>query len=478
MPGSGRVSDIRVRFAPSPTGYLHVGGARTAIFNWLFARREGGRFLIRIEDTDPVRSRSELSQTILDSLKWLGIESDEPVVYQSDHRERFLEAARLLIERGAAYRDYTTPEELEAMKEESRRRGERAFCFRADPETVRAAEAKRGQSDKPYAVRVFAPRGSVSWKDGVHGDITVEGQELDDFVIVRRDGSPTYHLSVVCDDHDMGITRVIRGDDHVSNTPKQISLYHALQWPVPEFAHVPLILGPDKKRLSKRTGAVAAEEYRKRGYLPEALFNYLSLLGWSPGEGDRELFTRGELEAVFSLEGVQAKSAVFDEAKLAWMNGEYLRNMGDEAALTYLLEHADKRFADREFLTRLWPMLKPRIRLPEDLARDFSYFAADPEEYDPKGMRKYYHKPGIPELLKKYRDEIEHLEPFAEAPLEECLRRLCSERNLSAGKLIHPMRLALTGKTESPGLFEVMTALGRQAVLRRIDRILTAGSPR
>ncbi|MDD5087345.1 MAG: glutamate--tRNA ligase, partial [bacterium] len=283
------MTDIRVRFAPSPTGYLHVGGARTAIFNYLFARAAGGKFVLRIEDTDPVRSRGELAQVILDGLRWLGIESDEPVVYQSDHQARFTEVAQELIRRGRAYHDFTTPDELERLRKESQARREPMFRFKADAERARAEAPARIARGEPYAVRFSASGDNVPWDDLVHGPIEFHGDEIEDFVLLRSDGTPTYHLSVVCDDHDMGITHVLRGDDHVSNTPKQILLYRAMEWPPPRFGHVPLILGPDKQRLSKRTGATSVGEFQTLGFLPQALFNFLTLLGWSPGAGDREL---------------------------------------------------------------------------------------------------------------------------------------------------------------------------------------------
>ena len=310
------MSEIRVRFAPSPTGYLHVGGARTAIFNWLYARATGGKFLLRIEDTDPVRSRGELAQIILDGLKWLGIESDEPVVYQSDRHERFISGAHELVERGTAYYDFSTPEALEEMRKQSQARHEPTFRFRADLAKVRAEAQERLSRGEPYAIRFAAPREGLAWDDLVHGRIAFAGEELEDFVLLRSNGAPTYHLSVVCDDHDMNITHVLRGDDHISNTPKQIGIYRAMGWEVPRFGHVPLILGPDKQRLSKRSGATAVGEFQERGFLSQAMFNFLTLLGWSPGSGDREIFTREELVEVFSLDGIQTKSAVFDIAKL------------------------------------------------------------------------------------------------------------------------------------------------------------------
>ncbi|MCX6600185.1 MAG: glutamate--tRNA ligase [bacterium] len=472
------MAEIRVRFAPSPTGYLHVGGARTAIFNFLFARASGGTFLLRIEDTDPVRSRGELAQIILDSLRWLGIESDEPVVYQSDRHDRFRQVARELVECGAAYQDFTTPEEIETLRRESQARRESSFRFHADPVKARADAPARLARGEPHAIRFSAPPEDVEWNDLVHGPIKFEGSQIEDFVLLRSDGTPTYHLSVVCDDHDMGVTHVLRGDDHVSNTPKQILIYRAMNWPPPEFGHVPLILGPDKQRLSKRTGATSVGEFKERGFLPPALFNFLTLLGWSPGAGDREIFTVEELKKVFAVSGIQAKSAVFDVAKLEWMNGEHLRMLDDEQALDYLMEHRGEVPVDRERLRRLWPMMKPRLRLPRDLFVDHAYFFSDPREYDPAGAVKHFADANILQRLREYTDDLSRVDTFEPQPLEAHLRAWCETRELSAGKLIHPIRLALTGKIVSPSLFELMVILGRETVLRRLHAALKfTGSP-
>jgi glutamyl-tRNA synthetase len=466
------MSEIRVRFAPSPTGYLHVGGARTAIFNWLYARAVGGTFLLRIEDTDPVRSRGELAQVILDGLKWLGIESDEPVVYQSDRKERFVEIAHELVKRGRAYYDFTTPEELDELRRQSQARKEPAFRFRADLERVQAEAPVRLANGDPYAVRFSAPREGLGWDDLVHGPIHFEGSELEDFVLLRSDGSPTYHLSVVCDDADMRVSHVLRGDDHISNTPKQIGIYRAMGWPVPRFGHVPLILGPDKQRLSKRTGATSVGEFQERGFLPQAMFNFLTLLGWSPGTGDREIFARDELVRVFSLEGIQAKSAVFDVAKLEWMNGEHLRLLDDADALDYLVRYGGGKASDAGYLTKLLPMVKPRIRLPRDLFEDSAYFFDDPTTFDAAGVAKHFADATMVARVREYRHALDSTTEFDPAALEAQLRAFCEGAGFSAGKLIHPLRLALTGKTVSPGIFEVMNALGRDTVLRRIDRAL------
>jgi len=470
------MTDIRVRFAPSPTGYLHVGGARTAIFNWLYARATGGKFLVRIEDTDPLRSRGELAQVILDGLKWLGLESDEQIVYQSDRKSRFVEVAHELVQRGAAYYDFTTLEELERLRAESQSRGEPSFRFKADLASVRVGADERIKRGEPYAVRFSAPPDGIVWKDLVHGEVAYKGDELEDFVLLRSDGSPTYHLSVVCDDHDMRISHVLRGDDHISNTPKQIALYRAMGWDVPQFGHVPLILGQDKKRLSKRTGATSVGEFQEKGFLPQALFNFLTLLGWSPGKGDREIFSRDELVQAFSVDGIQTKSAVFDEAKLEWMNGEHLRLLPDELAVDYLFAHADNSAVTRDRLRAAWPLLKPRTRMPGTLYSEQPYIFEDPTEFDPKGVEKHLADATVCLRLREYVDDLHSL-PFEAAPLEAALRERCEHWGLKAGLLIHPIRLGLTGKTVSPGLFELMELLGRETVVRRLNRLLKEHGP-
>jgi glutamyl-tRNA synthetase len=427
---------------------------------------------LRIEDTDPERSRGELAQVILDNLKWLGIESDEPIVYQSDHFDRFTGIALQLIERGAAYYDFTTKDELEEMRRQSQERKEPAFRFKVDPQQTRASIAERLKAGEPYAVRFAAPSEGIEWNDLVHGPVKYEGGELEDFVLLRSDGSPTYHLSVVCDDHDMGMTHVLRGDDHISNTPKQIALYRAMGWAVPEFGHVPLILGPDKKRLSKRTGATSVGEFQERGYLPDALFNFLTLLGWSPGKGDREIFSRAELTDVFTTAGIQPKSAVFDEAKLEWMNGEHIRALEEEAALDYLMGMRGDLDFNRDYLKKLLPLVRQRMRLPTDLFTGQRYFFEDPGDYDEQGVAKHLSDAESQTHLKEYTADLELISDFLPEALEAHLREFAEARGIKAGKIIHGIRLALTGKTVSPGLFEMMDVLGRETVLRRLNSAL------
>jgi len=369
---------IRVRFAPSPTGYLHIGGARTALFNWLLARRHGGSFVLRIEDTDVGRSSPEMVDGILDGLRWLGLDWDEgPLVggafapyFQSERLDRYRAVAEDLVANGRAYYCYCTPEELKARREEVERQGgawryDRACC-ELSAETIASFERER----RARAIRVRVPPDAMHFDDLVHGRIEFDGANIDDFVILRSDGQPTYHLSVVCDDVEMKITHVVRGDDHISNTPKHLLIYRALGAPVPSFAHVPLILGPDRKRLSKRHGATSVMEYAQQGYLPEAAVNFLALLGWSPGSGDQELFTRGELTQLFDISGISGGNAVFNPEKLDWFNQQHIFRLAPdelgrrlrpwfEAAGVWNPEYLGDRHA---WFFAVLELLKPRAR--------------------------------------------------------------------------------------------------------------------
>ncbi len=463
------MTGVRVRFAPSPTGSLHIGGARTAVLNWLYARSSGGKFLLRIEDTDPERSRGELVEPILEDLAWLGMESDEPIVYQSERLDDYRRLAEALIERGAAYRDYTTPEGLQAMREKVQEQGEAAFRFRIDRDKLRRGELSGSGA---HAIRFLAPDEDITFADGVHGDIRFPGTEIDDFVLMRRDGSPTYHLSVVTDDYAMGITDVIRGNDHISNTPKQWLIYRAMGWQPPRVAHVPLISGSDKKRLSKRHGAASVGEYRQKGYLPETLFNFIALLGWSPGKGDKEIFTRQELIDTFSISGIQKSSAVFDEAKLVWMNGEYLRNLPPTDFVALLRPYVTPPVED-DYLEKVAELLRPRLTMPSEIKEKGSYFFQEPDEWDAKGRKKHWSEPNLPARLSQYITAIESSKEFTAEALETGLRSLCESWGISAAKLIHPVRLALTGRTASPGLFEMMEVLGQSTCIRRLKRALS-----
>src|SRR4030095_6489831 len=329
------MQDVRVRFAPSPTGFLHVGGARTAIFNWLFAKNQGGKFLLRIEDTDPERSKSELSEQILRSMKWLGMEHDEAVVYQSDNISRYREVVNELVEKGKAYYAFETSEELEQKRKDAAAKKTQFKYDRASLKLDKETVQKYLTEGREHTIRFFVPDGVTEFEDIVHGKTVFNNSEIDDFVLLRSDGSPVYQIAVVVDDHDMKISHVIRGDDHLSNTPKQILLYEALEWDVPRFAHLPMILDESKKKLSKRRNTVSAEEYKIKGYLPEALFNFLTLLGFAP-ESNREIVSRNELIKMFTFNRVNKKSAVFDMKKLNWVNSEYIKT-ADEAVIAELV---------------------------------------------------------------------------------------------------------------------------------------------
>ena len=431
----------RLRFAPSPTGYLHVGGARTALFNWLYARRHGGTFILRIEDTDVERSQAEMVTGILDGLRWLGIDWDEgpetggphAPYYQSQRLDRYRAAAKELLDSGQAFED-------------------------------------------GGAIRFKVPPGKTTFSDSVHGPIEFDNEHIESFVILRSDTHPTYHLSVVVDDIDMEITHVVRGDDHISNTPKQVLLYNAFGKTPPTFAHVPLIMGADKQRLSKRHGATSVMEYEKQGYLPEAMFNFLALLGWGTGSND-ELFTKDELIQRFNLEGISGGNAVFNTDKLDWFNHQYLLKLADEDLVARVaglgpwgLEVLKK---DPARTSRVLALLRPRCKKLTDFAEQLAPFFVDPTSYDADGVKKHLAAPGMSEHLKALRDAYATVSPFDEATLEQTLRALAEARGLKAGALIHGTRLAMTGRMVSPGLFEMLALLGRDRVVARLNALVT-----
>jgi len=476
------VASVRVRFAPSPTGFLHVGGARTAIFNWLYARRHGGVFVLRIEDTDLERSSGPMARAILDGMAWLGLNADEGPFYQAAERERHVGDARRLMEDDRAYRCFCSAESIRLASEAAREAGGGyrypGTCRELDADGV----AERVAAGEPFAVRFRSPAGGdVRWEDQVHGTTAVGCDQIDDFIILRSDGSPTYNLSVVSDDAAMRITHVIRGDDHLSNTPKQILIYRALGLAPPTFAHLPLILGTDKKRLSKRHGAVSVMAYRDEGYLPEAMLNFLALLGWSPGD-DRQLMDRDELIREFDLDRVGRSGAIFDTEKLEWLNSQLLAKMPAEqleARLRPLLEEAglwDETFAGprREWFHRTLVALAARARRLADFIDRGRPFLdpSDKLDYEEKAAKKHLKGDGLAEHLRCWLARIDEIDPWEPEPLEQALRALATERDISPGKLIHPTRLALTGMGVGPGIFEVMELVGRERSRRRLQRLI------
>jgi len=427
---------VRVRFAPSPTGFLHVGGARTALFNWLYARRTGGAFLLRIEDTDRQRSSDEHTQVILDGLRWLGLDWDGEPVFQGANIRRHQEVADQLLGAERAYVD------------------EGAIRFR-----VRESE--------------------IAWDDAVHDRIAFRGDDLKDFVILRQDRTPTYNFAVVVDDHDMAVTHVLRGDDHISNTPKQIALYRALEWSTPVFGHVPMIHGPDGRKLSKRHGATAVGDYRHQGILPAAMRNFLALLGWSPG-GDREILTREELIALFSLEGIQRKPAIFDMAKLEWMNGQYLSATPPEE-LYDLVEPPLSALgvtADRDAIVRAIAAVKTRSRTTLDVARQVAVrLDSRHVVFDDKAKREIAKdETGYRAALDAAAAALRETD-WSPAGLERQLRALADARGVAAGRIFQPIRVALTGGTVSEPVNELLAVIGREQALARLAAAATAPLP-
>ncbi|MFQ5649222.1 MAG: glutamate--tRNA ligase [bacterium] len=474
---SSQTENTRVRFAPSPTGYLHVGGARTAIFNWLFARKHGGTFLLRIEDTDVERSGPEMVDAILHSMKWLGLEWDEEVVYQSARLDLYHKHIDELILNSSAYKCFCSKKTLEERRALARLE-KREYKYKQDRTCLNLSSnqvesfVKEG---RPCVVRLKLSDGQTVFRDEIYGEIKVAHSQLDDFIIQRSDGTPTYHFAVVVDDHEMGITHILRGDDHLSNTPKHVLLYQAFGWPLPVFAHVPMILGPDKKRLSKRHGATSVGEYERAGYLPEAMLNFLTLLGWSSGD-DRELFNRDELIEHFELNGISKKSAVFDEKKLEWMNGQYIMQLDDKVLQRLVMAElisaglVTEKYvaANKLLLDKILALLKPRVKRLSDVVSMSRYFFQDPQEYEEKGVRKHWKDPQLMVKFEELSGRLADLDIFTAAGIEPVMRGLAEEHGLSAAKLIHPTRLALTGVSFSPGMFEVMELLGKETVLRRL----------
>jgi glutamyl-tRNA synthetase len=480
------MSAPRVRFAPSPTGYLHVGGARTALFNWLLARKHGGVFVLRIEDTDVERSSDDMVEGILDGLRWLGLDWDEgPKIdgphgpyFQSQRLERYRATAADLVASGHAYYCYCTPETLKAKRDAAEAAGsawryDRACCALSADEI-----AERERDGAARAIRFRVPEGKTAFDDLVHGPIEFDGANIEDFVLLRSDGHPTYQLSVVADDVEMKMTHVVRGVDHISNTPKQILLYQALGAEVPRFAHVPLIHRHDKKRKSKRHGATSVSEYEPQGSLPEAMFNVLALLGWSPGD-DREIMTCDDLVSAFSLEGISGGNAVFNTEKLDWFNQQHLMRLApDELArrLKPWLEQRgvwnDNYLADRHaWLFSVLELLKPRAKRLDEFVTLGWFFWSDEIEYDSAAVAKHLRTPDMDGHLSALDTALAALESFEPAALEALLRETAEARGVKAASLIHAVRVVVTGKTVSPGLFEVLSLLGRIRVHARFSEV-------
>jgi glutamyl-tRNA synthetase len=454
---------IRTRFAPSPTGYLHIGGARTALFNWLFARHNRGKFVLRVEDTDVARSTPESIAAIIDGMKWLGLEWDEGPSFQSKRFDVYREHTQRLLKKGAAYRCWCTPEELGERRKAALAEGRTPMY---DGRCRERGEAPEG----PYAIRFKVPPGVTPFHDIVKGDISFDHKEIEDFVILRSDGTPTYNLCVVVDDATMEINYVIRGDDHITNTPKQILLYEALGYPAPGFAHLPMILGPDRTRLSKRHGATSVMAYRDMGYLPHALVNYLARLGWS--YGDQEIFSLDELIEKFSLEAVGKSSGIFNPEKLLWLNQHYIKESAPDGLIEPLLpffESMGVKAAGDKRLPAIIKTLEERARTLEEMARAGLFYFREEVEYDKKAAKKFLTTDKV-EILETLIEKLSTLEPFTEGKVEEVFNAILDKKGLKLGSVAQPVRVALTGGTVSPGIFETIEALGRVKTVQRLKK--------
>ena len=467
---------VRVRFAPSPTGALHIGGVRTAIFNWLFARHHSGKFILRIEDTDRTRSTEESIAEILDAMKWLGLDWDEGPFRQSDRLSIYQSYSQKLIQVGKAYRCYCPQVELEARRKGAEKLGkvyryEGTCRNRLDRLTT---GLKSHTTDKPYAIRLTTPEvGSIEVQDLIRGTITFDAKEIDDFIIQKTDGFPTYNFAVVIDDATMDITHVIRGDDHIANTPKQVLIYEALSQEIPKFAHVSTILGSDKAKLSKRHGATSVVAYREMGYLPEALVNFLARLGWS--YGDQEIFTKQELIEKFTLENVGKSPAVFNPDKLLWLNGWYIRNKPAEEIAEPIIPFLKKKGFQvilDERLIKIVNILRERAKTLVELANSSDYFFVDEVKYEEAARKKFLTPETLP-IFETLVERLSSLDEFTVPELQKIFGEITEKRGLKLVQIAQPVRVALTGGTVSPGIFEVMEILGKEKVIERLKRAVS-----
>jgi glutamyl-tRNA synthetase len=461
----------RVRFAPSPTGFLHIGGARTALFNWLYAKHSDGTFILRIEDTDRTRSTEEYIDAIIKGMKWLGLDWDEGPFRQTDRFEIYKSYVDKLVEERKAYHCYCSPEELEARRKEAMSQGKPVKY------NGKCRNLKEPVPGVTPVVRFRMPReGQTAVDDLIKGRITFKNEQLDDLIILRSDGTPTYNLTVVADDVDMKITHVIRGDDHLNNTPKQIQLYNAFGYSVPEFAHLPMILGSDKTRLSKREGATSVMAYYEMGYLPDALVNYLVRLGWS--YGDQEVFAIEELIKLFSFENVGKAEAVFNPEKLIWLKSQYIMNTSSEKLPDLVMSFLEKegiiaggQILDKAWLSKAIDTLKERSKTLIDLTNSLRYYIDEEVEYDEEAKAKFLNEKSR-DLLVELKDGLTSSSDFSEAEIEKLFRSIIEKHDIKLKKLAQPVRVALTGGTQSPGIFEVIDVIGKEKTIRRLERAI------
>jgi glutamyl-tRNA synthetase len=450
-----------------------VGGARTAIYNWLLAKAQKGKYVLRIEDTDQERSTESAVKQILTSLQWLGLDWDDDIWYQSQRLGRHQSIINILLETEQAYRCFCTSQELKAKRTHAASLKQNYIYDGTCRNLTSKQIMQKIEAGMAFSIRLKTPDGNTRFEDGVHGTITIKNSEFSDFIIARSDGTPVYQLAVVVDDHDMGVTHVVRGDDHISNTPKQIAIFKALNWAVPDYSHLPLILGSDKRRLSKRHGATAVEEFKEKGILPSALFNYLSLLGWAPGN-DREIMTRQELIDAFNIHRVNTGNAVFDMQKLEWMNSQYIMYLPTDEIVkdmnSMYSEEQKHRIAENPAsFSMLIDLLKPRSKNISDFVSGAQFYFKGPESFDDKGVNKFFNTAHSARWLQEIKVILRKQEDFGLEQIEHTIRKYAEKEGVGAGKVIHPLRLALTGKTISPGIFEVINLLGKEQVLDRLQ---------
>ncbi len=471
------MASVRTRFAPSPTGYLHIGGVRTALFNYLFARHHGGKFILRIEDTDRKRSTPEAIEAILHALKWLQLDWDEGPFYQTQRLSLYREKIQKLLAEGRAYPCVCTPEELEAKRQaalkEKRKPAYDGTCRNNSRDSATISDQLSAEG-KPYTIRFLSPQdGTTVVEDAVKGIVSFENSESDDLIIARSDGTPTYNFCVVVDDIDMGMTHIIRGDDHLANTPRQILLYRALGYNPPQFAHVPLILGQNKARLSKRHGATSVTAYRDIGYLPEAMVNYLVRLAWS--YGDQEIFSLAELIEKFSLDAVGKSAGVFNPEKLLWLNSHYIQERPlpqlAEEVKPFIAQKGTTLNSDSEWLENMVATLQPRAKTLVELVESAHFYLNSEISYDTKAQAKFL-TPTTKPILSGLKERLAQLQTWEATTLHGVFEEVMHEHNLGLGKIAQPVRVALTGGTASPGIFEVMDVLGKEITLSRLDLAL------
>ncbi len=487
----GRMEDkkIRVRFAPSPTGYLHIGGARTALFNWLYARHYKGTFVLRIEDTDQVRSTEEAVNVILEGMKWLGLDWDEGPgkkgeygpYYQMQRLHFYREYTEKLLKNNKAYRCYCTKEELAESREKQVREGKNPKYDRHCLDLSEGERKKYEAEGRKPVIRLKIPVKKIVFDDLLRGEVAFDGELLSDFVIMKSDGIPTYNYAVVIDDALMKITNVMRGDDHISNTPKQILIYKALGFTIPKFAHIPMIMGQDHTRLSKRHGATSVLEYKKMGYIPEALVNYIAHLGWSSGD-EREIFSKDELIKEFSLDKISKHAAVFSMDKLDWFNGEYLKNVSIDSLTkmllpflkeaNYIKKEEGLSLVKNEYIKEVIKLMLGRFRNFSQFIDYADYFFVDKINIEPQAFQSVLNKEGVSGILQTLKENLSALECWDEESIENAVREVASSLQIKGGQTIHPTRVALSGKKVGPGLFELMVVLGRDKTVKRLKEAI------